>query len=98
MQYQQSPLKFPNYATHGNNDRWIAIQNYQDENWEDLVNLWKYSNIHFMHVVKNVNASKLENQWFCSDNELVSLKDSIIDYLRHFELHLGEIEELINNG
>jgi len=31
LQYQESPLRFPNYATHGNNDRWIAIQNYQHE-------------------------------------------------------------------
>ena len=27
MQYQPSPLQFPNYASNGNNDRWIAIQN-----------------------------------------------------------------------
>jgi uncharacterized damage-inducible protein DinB len=24
LQYQDSPLRFPNYATNGNNDRWIA--------------------------------------------------------------------------
>ena len=29
-----SPLSFPNYATFGNNDRWIAIQNYQNEDLE----------------------------------------------------------------
>ena len=29
LQYQDSPLVFPNYATIGNNDRWIAIQDYQ---------------------------------------------------------------------
>ena len=31
LQYQQSPVQFPNYATQGNNDRWIAIQDYQHE-------------------------------------------------------------------
>lgn len=31
LQYQPSPLRFPNYATNGNNDRWIAIQHYQEE-------------------------------------------------------------------
>ncbi len=30
LQYQKSPLIFPDYANLGNNDRWIAIQNYQD--------------------------------------------------------------------
>jgi hypothetical protein len=32
MQYQSSPLIYPDYANLGNNDRWIAIQNYQTEN------------------------------------------------------------------
>ena len=98
LQYGENPLQFPNYATHGNNDRWIAIQNYQDENWDLLINLWKYSNLHIVHVFKNVNPEKLENRWQCSKTETVSLHDCIIDYLRHFELHLNEIEELINQN
>ena len=54
LQYQQSPLEFPNYATHGNNDRWIAIQNYENEDWENLVQLWKYAHLHFVHGHKNL--------------------------------------------
>ena len=96
LQYQKSPLHFPNYATNGNNDRWIAIQNYQDENWEDMVQLWKYSNLHIVHVIKNVDENKLGNQWHYSDERLISLKEGIIDYLRHFKLHMSEIEDLIN--
>ncbi len=95
LQYQPSPLRFPNYATYGNNDRWIAIQNYQDENWEELISLWKYSNIHIVHVIGNVDPSKLDNQWHYSEEQLVSLKEGIIDYLRHFKLHLDEIEDLL---
>lgn len=96
MQYQESPLKYPNYATNGNNDRWIAIQNYQDKNWTNLVQLWKYSNIHITHVMNNVDMCKLDNQWEYDENKLISLKESIIDYLRHLKLHLNEIDELIN--
>lgn len=96
LQYQQSPLRFPNYAIDGNNDRWIAIQNYQDDNWEDMVNLWKYSNIHIVHVIRQVDPMKLDNQWHYSEEKLISLKDGIIDYLRHFKLHLDEIDELLN--
>lgn len=95
LQYNECPLRFPNYATNGNNDRWIAIQNYQEENWGDMIQLWKYSNLHIVHVINQVNPSKLENQWFYSEERLISLKDGIIDYLRHFKLHLGEIEDLI---
>src|SRR5208283_160138 len=54
LQYQESPFAYPNYATHGNNDRWIVTP---DKN--------------------------------------VSLKDVVIDYLRHFKLHLSEIDALI---
>lgn len=46
LQYRETPCSYPNYATHGNNDRWIAIQDFQHENWENLVNLWKYMNLH----------------------------------------------------
>ena len=97
LQYQPSPLKFPNYATNGNNDRWIAIQNYQDEDWNNMIKMWKYSNLHIVHVIKNVDSSKLDNQWYYSEEKLISLKNGIIDYLRHFKLHLSEIDELINN-
>lgn len=96
LQYQSSPLIYPDYANLGNNDRWVEIQNYQAENWYDLVQLWKYSNIHIVHVITNVNMDKLNNEWITALNERVSLKAMIIDYLRHFKLHLSEIDELIN--
>lgn len=95
LQYQPSPLIFPDYASLGNNDRWIAIQNYQDENWDHLVQLWKYANLHIVHVISNVSEDKLDNVWLTALNETVSLKAMIIDYLRHFKLHLGEISDLM---
>ena len=96
LQYRESPMIFPNYATFGNNDRWIAIQDYQHEDWHNLVQLWKFSNLHIIHVIRNVNAEKLENQWICGENEMISLRQNIEGYLPHFELHLAEIDALIN--
>ncbi|HEX7583605.1 MAG TPA: hypothetical protein VF373_02860 [Prolixibacteraceae bacterium] len=96
LQYRENPLSFPNYATKGNNDRWIAIQDYQHEDWHNLVQLWKYSNLHLIHVIRNVDESKLENQWISSETKLVSLRENIEYYPQHFELHLKEMEELIN--
>jgi hypothetical protein len=98
LQYQQSPLIFPNYATFGNNDRWIAIQNYQNENWKTLVQLLKYSLLHICHVIKNVEADKLNNEWISGPGEKVTLKSMIIDFPRHLKLHLSEIDELINKN
>jgi hypothetical protein len=96
LQYQKSPFSFPNYATFGNNDRWIAIQNYQHEDWGNLVQLWKYSLLHFCHVINNVNEEKLENEWISGPDKIITLRTMIIDFPRHLKLHLNEIDELIN--
>ncbi len=95
LQYRETPLQFPNYATFGNNDKWIAIQNYQDENWENLVQLWKFSILHFAHVIQQINPEKLENVWMGGNDESVTLKEMVEYFLPHFKLHLREIEELI---
>ena len=95
LQYQPSPLIFPNYATFGNNDRWIAIQDYQNEDWNNLVQLWKYSLLHFIHVIKNINTDKLNNEWISGPGTKVTLKSMTIDFPVHLNLHLSEINELI---
>ena len=96
LQYQKSPLIFPDYANLGNNDRWIAIQNYQNENWNDLIQFWKYSNLHIVHVMNHVSSEKLNHEWISALNEKVTLESMMMDFLRHFKLHLSEIEELIH--
>jgi hypothetical protein len=98
LQYQPSPLNFPDYANLGNNDRWIAIQKYQEENWRNLIQLWKYSNLHFIHIIQNIDPSKLENVWISALGQNVSLKEMVHYYLKHFKLHLGEIEELLRQN
>ena len=98
MQYREVPLRFHNYATYGNNDRWIEIQNYQDENLQNLVQHWKYSHLHFTHVIQNINPEKLNNEWFAAVNEKITLKEMVEDFPRHFKLHLKEIEELIKDS
>jgi len=95
LQYRESPCSFPNYATKGNNDRWIAIQDYQHEDWNNLLQLWKYANLHLIHVIRNVDLSKLDNQWISSETSLITLHEMIEVYLPHFELHLKEMEELM---
>jgi hypothetical protein len=96
LQYQPPPLVFPNYATFGNNDKWIAIQDYQNEDWITLVKLWKYSLLHISHVIKNVTPETMNNEWISGPDEKVTLKAMIIDFPRHLKLHLSEINELIN--
>ena len=95
LQYDPMPCRFPDYANLGNNDRWIALQNYQEENWGDLVQLWKFSHLHILHVIQQVDSSKLDNIWISAMDEQISLNDMIVDFPRHFSLHLSEIEMLI---
>ncbi len=96
LQNLASPLVFPNYASFGNNDRWIGIQNYQNENWMNIIQLWKYSLLHLCHVINNVDESKLSNEWLAGPGEVVTLAAMINDFTRHLRLHLVEIEDLIN--
>ena len=96
LQYESNPLIFPDYAALGNNDKWISIQNYQDENWDNLIQLWKYSNLHIIHVINHIDTDKLENIWISALNEEISLKKMTEGYLPHLKLHIGEIEELLN--
>jgi hypothetical protein len=96
LQYQDSPFSFPNYATFGNNDRWIAIQKYEDEDWNIMLQLWRYSLLHFCHVIINVNEDKLENEWISGPEEKITLHSMIVDFPKHLRLHLNEINDLIN--
>jgi len=96
MHYQKSPVTYPDYANLGNNDRWIAIQNYQEEDWGDLVRLWAAVNRHMVHLIAQVDESKLNQIWISALKDRITLKEMIIDYPMHFKLHLNEISALIN--
>lgn len=95
MHYQSSPVSYPDYANLGNNDRWIAIQNYQEEDWDLLLSLWTSVNRHMVHLIRQVDSDKLDQVWISALGEEVSLREMITDYPRHFKLHLDEITELI---
>jgi len=49
----------------------------------------------FSSCNKNVDPSKIDNYWESDINNYIPMKTCIIDYLRHLDLHLGEIEEMI---
>jgi len=96
MHYQDSPISYPDYANLGNNDRWIAIQNYQEEDWEEMVKLWAAVNRHLVHLIGQIDETKLDQYWISALKEKISLREMVADYLRHFKLHINEISALIN--
>jgi hypothetical protein len=93
LQYNPN-LIFPDYRQ--DNDLWITLQDYQHSNWFELVQLWKYFNLHIVQLIKAVDTSKLNNFWTDFEGTKVTLQDMIEGYLCHLELHLNEIQELIN--
>ncbi|KAF0236216.1 MAG: hypothetical protein FD181_2924 [Prolixibacteraceae bacterium] len=59
-----------------------------------LVQHWKFSNLHFAHVIQQIDSEKLQNEWISDVGEKLTLKKMMESYLPHLILHLGEIEEL----
>jgi len=96
LQYQPLPLIFPDYANLGANDKWIALQDYNNYDWNDLIQLMKYTNIHITNVIKNIDISKLQNNWISALRDQYTLEEMIVDYPVHFKIHLDEIKELID--
>ena len=92
LQYH-AKLNFPDYQQ--DNDLWIALQDYQNADWHTIVQLWKYYNLHMIQVIKSVDETKLDHSWLSFENTKVTLQQMIEGYLGHIELHLNEIQELI---
>lgn len=92
LQYNEK-LEFPDYQQ--DNDLWIALQDYQNADWFIIIQLWKFYNLHMIQVIKSVDQSKLGNSWLSFDNSTVTLKQMIEGYLGHIELHLNEVQEII---
>ncbi len=94
LQYNNE-LDFPDYQQ--DNDLWIALQDYQNADWNTSIQLWKFYNLHMIQVIKSVDQSKLENSWQNFENTTVTLKQMIEGYLDHIDLHFDEIQDLINH-
>ena len=84
---------FPDYAQE--NDRWIALQDYQHEDWQQIVMLLKLYNQHIWHVIRSVDETKLDNYWIDYEGCRVSLDAMIRGYVNHLNLHFGHINDLL---
>jgi hypothetical protein len=81
---------------------WVGAQGYNDESWEQLVQLWKLYNLHLLHLVKRIPHQALTKQrrkhnlhqiaWQpVSAEEPATLEYFIRDYLAHLKHHLRQI-------
>ena len=91
-------LVFDGYEQEG----WVRVQNYQGEDWPELVQLWKLYNQHILHVMSRVpeetrmklrykhNLHQLASESL-SENEPVTLDWFMRDYVDHMKKHLRQI-------
>lgn len=91
-------LVFAGYEQEG----WVRVQNYQGEDWAELVQLWKLYNQHILHLMSRVPEEtriklryKHNLQQIASDslseNDPVTLDWFMRDYVDHMKKHLKQI-------
>ncbi len=95
LQYNKT-LTFPDYRQ--DNDLWIAIENHNSNNWKQLTQTWRYMNYHMAYIISVTDASCLQNTWIDFEDNVVTLQQIIEYYIIHINLHLREIDEIINSG
>jgi len=82
-----------------NQNQWVASQDYNERNWQELVTLWKSFNIHIAHIIRHYNQGAfirehtLHNLHKISFNTLLEDEPATIhylaeDYVDHMEYHL----------
>jgi hypothetical protein len=83
-------------------ENWVRVQNYQGEDWKDLVQLWRLYNQHILHLVSLIpeetrtslrakhNLHQIASDTI-SENDPVTLDYFVRDYLDHMKKHLGQI-------
>ena len=90
-------LNFPAYKA----EEWKNTTKINGYNFDSLIHLWKEYNLYLLHIVKNIDKSKLDNTWEFNGKQL-TLQSIIEDYFeRHMNWHIDLYNERtmeIRNG
>jgi len=97
-------LVFPGYEQ----EKWVSSQNYYEENWSDMVQLWSSYNLHLLHVIAAIPEASLMRARIRHNLDQIALhpvdkKDPttldyfVRDYLVHMKHHLDHISAMISN-
>ncbi|WP_162946579.1 GNAT family N-acetyltransferase [Chitinophaga barathri] len=84
---QAEYLETPGY----NQDFWVDTRRYQEEDWQELVQIWKALNLHIVRVLPLISEDALHHILAVGPNAPVTLRYIAEDYLRHVEHHLTQI-------
>jgi hypothetical protein len=86
-------LIFPGYGK--DNSKWLEIEKYNELNFSDIILLWKQYNVLIGNIIKGADEGKLENYWIKSDGDKITLRDLMIDYVRHLKEHVKHFEQTL---
>jgi hypothetical protein len=93
-------IVFEGYA----HEKWVELQGYQEQDWEELVTLWCALNMHICTVVEQIPADVLEKPHSehrfeemafrpVPNDQPSTLGYIIEDYFAHLRYHLDQILE-----
>jgi hypothetical protein len=71
---------------------WVQTQDYQGADWAELVDFWSLYNRRLAHLIGRLPESKLDTPIAIGGSEPVDLGFVAVDYLRHLEHHLGQLQ------
>jgi hypothetical protein len=83
-------------------EEWVSLQQYHQESWDQLVQLWKHYNLHLLHVMQNTPSEQLtklrtkhnlhELAWQpVAVDQPTTLEYFMRDYVGHLKHHLRQI-------
>src|SRR5215213_2486786 len=93
-------LMFPGYEQ----EQWVNSQNYRNESWPEVIQLWSSYNLHLLHVASAIPVDVLTKPRsshtldqialnLVEKNEPATLEYLIRDYVDHLRYHLNQIFE-----
>ena len=91
-------LVFPGYVQ----DQWVSSQNYRNESWSEVIQLWSSYNLHLVHVASAIPEDVLRKPRsphtldqiafnLVDKNDPATLEYLIRDYVDHLRHHLDQI-------
>lgn len=75
-----------------NQDKWVAIANYQQWNTNDLINLWYLLNKQASVILQNTSAEMAQRN--CHTQELHTIEWLAVDYIKHLRHHIHQVLDL----
>jgi hypothetical protein len=79
----------PKYAQ----DAWVAAHGYAEQSWETLLRWWQTEHEILAAVVDRIPEGRLDAECVVGDNEPVTLRFLVEDYLTHQRWHFAQIAD-----